>query len=82
MIEISLAQMRNPRTLFSVDDIVRIIDGRKKIEMGFFVPKNLKSEFEAFLAERERQKKRNVLERVARAQRADPVEEGGIDEGL
>ena len=82
MIEISLAQMRNPRTLFSVDDIVRIIDGRKKIEMGFFVPETLKSEFEAFLAERERKKKHSILERVARAQHADPIEEGGVDDGL
>jgi hypothetical protein len=83
MIEATLAEIRKPETLYSYhDEIVHIIDGRKKEEVGFFVPKSMAKEFNAFVENIEKAKKRILLERVAKAQALDPIEEGGISDGI
>ncbi|MCX6062055.1 MAG: hypothetical protein NT103_07400 [Campylobacterales bacterium] len=83
MIEATLAEIRKPETLYSYhDEIVHIIDGRKKEEVGFFVPKSMAKEFNAFVENIEKAKKRTLLERVAKAQALDPIEEGGISDGI
>lgn len=83
MIEATLAEIRKPKTLYSYhDEIVHIIDGRKKEEVGFFVPKSMAKEFNAFVENIEKAKKRTLLERVAKAQALDPIEEGGISDGI
>ena len=83
MIEATLAEIRKPETLYGYhDEIVHIIDGRKKEEVGFFVPKSMAKEFNAFVENIEKAKKRTLLERVAKAQALDPIEEGGILDGI
>lgn len=83
MIEATLAEIRKPETLYSYhDEIVHIIDGRKKEEVGFFVPKSMAKEFNAFVENIEKAKKRTLLERIAKAQALDPIEEGGISDGI
>jgi hypothetical protein len=83
MIEATLAEIRKPETLYSYhDDIVHIIDGRKKEEVGFFVPKSMAKEFQAFIDNVEKTKRRSLLERIAKAQTHDPIEEGGIADGI
>lgn len=83
MIEATLAEIRKPETLYSYhDEIVHIIDGRKKEEVGFFVPKSMAKEFNAFVENIEKAKKRTLLERVAKAQALDPIEEGSISDGI
>ena len=83
MIEATLAEIRKPETLYSYhDEIIHIIDGRKKEEVGFFVPKSMAKEFNAFVENIEKAKKRTLLERIAKAQALDPIEEGGISDGI
>jgi hypothetical protein len=83
VIEATLAEIRKPETLYSYqDEIVHIIDGRKKEEVGFFVPKSMAKEFNAFIETIEKAKKRSLLERIAKAQAIDPIEEGGIADGI
>lgn len=83
MIEATLAEIRKPETLYSYhDEIVHIIDGRKKEEVGFFVPKSMAKEFQSFIDNVERSKKRSLLERIAKAQASDPIEEGGVADGI
>lgn len=82
MIESTLAEIRHSATLFSVKDVVHIYDARKKRDVGYFVPSALKSEFEEFLQKIEKEKKRQLLERVAKAQAKDPVAEGDIGDGI
>lgn len=83
MIEATLAEIRKPETLYSYhDEIVHIIDGRKKEEVGFFVPKSMAKEFQSFIDNIEKTKKRSLLERIARAQALDPIEEGGVADGI
>lgn len=83
MIEATLAEIRKPETLYSYqNEIVHIIDGRKKEEVGFFVPKSMSKEFSAFVETIEKAKKRSLLERIAKAQRLDPIEEGSVADGI
>lgn len=46
MNSITLAELRNSASFFNIDDIVTIVNGRKKEEVGYFVPKSLKKEIE------------------------------------
>ena len=82
MIEATLADMRNSRTFFKMDEIIHISDGRKKEDIGFFVPQVFKEEFEKFVEKIEKKKKLTLLNRVAKAQKQDPISEGGISDGI
>jgi hypothetical protein len=74
--------MRNSRTFFQTDEIIHILDGRKKEDIGFFVPQVFKEEFEKFVEKIEKKKKLTLLNRVAKAQKQDPVSEGGVSDGI
>jgi hypothetical protein len=82
MIEATLANMRNSRDFFKTDEIIHILDGRKKEDIGFFVPQIFKEEFEKFVEKIEKKKKLTLLSRVAKAQKKDPITEGGISDGI
>lgn len=82
MIEATLANMRNSSDFFKTDNIIKILDGRKKEEIGFFVPVNFKEEFEKFIKQIEEQKRLALLQRVSKAQKQDPIEEGSSDDGI
>ena len=82
MIETTLSKMRNSSDFFKTSEIIHILDGRKKEEIGFFVPSALKDEFQKFIDKIEKKKKDALLKRVAKAQRLDPVGDGSIDDGI
>ena len=82
MIEATLADMRNSSTFFKTDEIIHILDGRKKEDIGFFVPQVFKDEFEKFVENIEKKKKMKLLNRVAKAQKQDPVSDGGVSDGI
>ena len=82
MIEATLADLRKSSTFFSQDEIIHIIDGRKKEEIGYFVPSYMKEEFEAFLQNLQLKQKRAVLKRVAKAQKSDAIGDGALADGL
>ncbi len=82
MIEATLANMRNSSDFFKTDEIIHILDGRKKEDIGFFVPQVFKEEFEKFVEKIEKKKKLTLLNRVAQAQKKDPIPEGGVSDGI
>ena len=82
MISMTLSNLRNKTDFFDIDDIATIVDGRKKEAIGYFVPKIFKKDFEKFMAEMEKKRKREVLERVLKASRKDPVEDGAAGDGI
>jgi len=65
-----------------MDDVATIINGRKKEEIGYFVPKIFKEEFEKFTLELEKKRKRELLQRVLKASRKDTIEEGAVADGI
>lgn len=82
MIEATLADLRSPAQLQKWHDVVSLVDARKKHSVGYFVPAELKEVFEPFLQEYERQKKMELLHRVAAAQKADPIDDGALADGI
>ena len=82
MIEATLANLRNSKDFFKTEEIIHIRDGRKKEDIGFFVPQLFQREFFEFVEKMEYEKKMDVLKRVAAAQELDPIEEGCIADGI
>jgi len=82
MIETTLSNMRNSSDFFKTSEIIHILDGRKKEEIGFFVPSSLRDEFQKFIDRIEKKKKTALLERVAKAQEQDPIGDGSVDDGI
>ena len=82
MIETTLSKMRNSSNFFKTSEIIHILDGRKKEEIGFFVPSALKDEFQKFIDKIEKKKKEALLKRIAKAQKLDPVGDGSVDDGI
>lgn len=81
MIEATLADMRNSKDFFKTDSIIHIQDGRKKEDIGFFVPQSMHVAFQKFADEMARKKKSALLKRIKKAQDLDFLE-WGVDDGL
>ncbi|MBT6655224.1 MAG: hypothetical protein HOA99_01125 [Candidatus Thioglobus sp.] len=82
MINATLAQMRNSEKFFKTDEVIHIINGRKKQQLGFFVPEKLREEFKPFLQKIEDDKNMNALKLAAEAQRMDPIGDSTIGDGI
>jgi len=82
MINATLAQMRNSEKFFKTDEVIHIINGRKKQQLGFFVPEKLREEFKPFLQKIEDDKNMNALKLAAKAQTMDPIGDSTIGDGI
>ena len=82
MIEATLANMRNSSDFFKTDNIIKILDGRKKEEIGFFVPQIFKDEFQKFVDSIEKKRRLALLNRISNAQKKDPIEDGSSNDGI
>ncbi len=82
MIEATLADLRQSASFFKTTQVVHIVNGRKKEDIGYFVPTIFKEKFETFLRELERDKKRKLLHRIAKASASDRVGDGAVDDGI
>jgi len=51
-------------------------------DIGYFVPNIFKDKFESFLLELEKEKRRELLHRVAKASAKDEVGDGAVDDGI
>jgi hypothetical protein len=82
MIKATLADLRQSSSFFKTDEIIEIINGRKKEQIGYFVPISLQEVFEDFLIKIKKEQKRKLLKRVANASRKDIVGDGAVDDGI
>ena len=82
MIEATMADLRKSSIFFKTKEIVHIVNGRKKEELGFFVPSIFKDEFSKFIENIERKKKIELLKKVALSQKEDPVNDGAVADGI
>jgi hypothetical protein len=82
MIAVNMADVRKSDSFFNSDDVINIIDGRRKVSVGYFVPEHLKEEFNDFLESVERNRRKKLLKRVAKASRKDPIEDGAVSDGV
>ncbi len=81
MLEAKLSDFRKPE-FFNQTEIIHIVDHRKKKDIGFFVPANLIESFKGYLQQEDKNKKLALLQRIAQAQKIDPIEEVGIADGI
>lgn len=82
MIEATLADLRQSASFFKTTQVVHIVNGRKKEDIGYFVPTIFKDKFEDFLMELEKDKKRKLLHRIAKASAEDNIGNGTVDDGI
>ncbi|HIP61235.1 MAG TPA: hypothetical protein EYG98_01620 [Sulfurovum sp.] len=82
MIEATLADLRKSSSFFKTREVIHIVNGRKKEDIGYFIPNTLKDKFQAFLSDVEKYEKRKLLQRVAKASAKDIVGDGAIDDGV
>ena len=82
MISMTLSSLRNTTNFFDIDDVATIINGRKKEEIGYFVPKLFKEEFEKFSIELQKKRKKELLQKVLKASRKDIIEDGAVSDGI
>jgi len=82
MLEATLADLRQSASFFKTTQVIHIVNGRKKEDIGYFVPNIFKEKFEKFLMELEKDKKRRLLHRIAKVSALDPVNDGAVDDGI
>jgi len=82
MINLTLSTLRDSNKLFKIEDIALIIDGKKKQEIGYFIPAVLKEEFETFVKQKEYEKRLKLLKRVANASKKDIIGDGAVSDGI
>ena len=82
MINMTLSNLRNTADFFDINDVATIVNGRKKEEIGYFVPKIFKKEFEKFNEELQRKRKKELLKKVLEASRKDIIEDGTVADGI
>jgi len=82
MLEAKLSDFRNPSFFTSQTDVIHIVDGRKKKEIGFFIPASLKESFSSYLQQEDTKKKLVLLRKIALAQKADPIDDGSVGDGI
>ena len=82
MINMTLSNLRNSADFFNIDDVAIIINGKKKEELGYFVPKSLKEDFKDFMAQVQHRKKLQLLKRVAKAAKKDIIGDGAVSDGI
>ena len=82
MINMTLTSLRNTSNFFDIDDVATIVNGRKKEEIGYFVPKIFKEEFEKFTEQLQKKRKLNLLQKVAMASKKDIIGDGAVSDGI
>ncbi len=82
MINMTLTNLRNTSDFFDIDDVATIINGRKNEEIGYFVPRIFKEEFEEFTKQLQKKRKLKLLQRVAEASKKDTIGDGTVSDGI
>ncbi|SMM99460.1 hypothetical protein SPONN_600 [uncultured Candidatus Thioglobus sp.] len=82
MLKATMADMRKSVDFFQTDEVISIINGRKKTELGYFVPSHFKTDFLKFLNTLKKKKRFENAKRAAYAQKLDPISDGTVGDGI
>jgi hypothetical protein len=69
----NLADIRKSVNFFNTGEVINIVNGRKKEDVGYFVPKNLKQDFMEFFKKLEEKQRILQAKKAAKAQSLDPI---------
>lgn len=82
MLRATMADMRKSVDFFQTDEVINIVDGRKKQEIGYFVPKSFKTDFLKFLNALQKKKRLQNGIKAANAQKLDPISDSSVGDGI
>jgi len=84
MVEVSISEIsKHPKILDELDEIAKVVNKKDKKIRGVFIPASMMSdELERYIKAIERQRKRELLKRIAKAQREDRIGDGTVGDGL
>lgn len=82
MLDISVADFRKSGEAIRGDEVIRLLDGRKKESIGYFIPNALYEYVKSAIEEAERSRKSKLLSKIAIAQAKDPIGDESVGEGL
>jgi len=82
MIDITVADFRKSGEAIRGDEVIRLLDGRKKESIGYFIPTALYGYVKGAIEEAEKSKKAKLLAKIAKAQSKDEIGDSAIDEGI
>jgi hypothetical protein len=82
MLDISVADFRKSGEAIRGDEVIRLLDGRKKESIGYFIPTALYGYVKSAIEEAEKSKKAKLLSKIAKAQSKDEIGDGAVSDGL
>ncbi|WP_428086340.1 hypothetical protein [Candidatus Thioglobus sp.] len=82
MLQATMADMRKSIDFFQTNEVISIINGRKKQELGYFVPTYFKTDFLNFLNELDKKKRLQNAIKAANAQKLDPISDASVGDGI
>ena len=82
MIDITVADFRKSGEAMRGDEVIRLLDGRKKESIGYFIPTALYGYVKSGVEEAEKSKKAKLLAKIAEAQAKDEIGDGAVSDGL
>lgn len=82
MLQATMADMRKSVDFFQTDEIINIINGRKKQEIGYFVPSRFKVDFLKFLTELKKKQRLDNAIKAANAQKLDLISDSSAGDGI
>lgn len=82
MLDISVADFRKSGEAMRGDEVIRLLDGRKKESIGYFIPTALYGYVRDAIEMAERSKKAKLLAKIAKAQAKDEIGDGTVSDGL
>ena len=82
MLDISVADFRKSGEAMRGDEVIRLLDGRKKESIGYFIPTALYGYVKDAIEEVEKSKKTAILSKIAKAQSKDEIGDGAVSDGI
>lgn len=82
MLDISVADFRKSGEAMRGDEVIRLLDGRKKESIGYFIPTALYGYVRDAIEMAERSKKAKLLAKIAKAQAKDEIGDGAVSDGI
>lgn len=82
MLRATMADMRKSVDFFQTDEVINIVDGRKKQEIGYFVPKSFKTDFLKFLNALQKKKRLQNGIKAANAQKLGSISNSSVGDGI
>ena len=81
MLKVSISSLRD-KNYFQKDEVLVIVNSKKKEKIGYFIPVEYENQIKDIIDSIEKKKKKELLKRVAEAQKEDSIGDGTVADGI